>query len=97
MDVSLDARIAKGAGENCVEVTAKHGKAVGWDGYSISKVAVGAPVELAELDFSSRGPDRLESLRDYLLTNPVSGNDGDAFLGRLVRVHGRKANTSRAE
>jgi hypothetical protein len=27
-------------------------------------------------------------LRDYFPANPISGNNGDSFLGGLVGVHG---------
>jgi len=58
--------------------------------------------KLSELDVSPRRPNDLEGLEDHFLSNPVSGDHRDAFPGRRLRVlsntvHGRKANTSRAE
>ena len=84
VDVGLDAGIAEGAGENRIEVTAKHGEAVGRDGHSVAEIAIGAPVEFAHFDVSSRCPDHFESLGDYFLADSVSGDHGDAFLGGLV-------------
>ena len=80
MDVGLDARIAEGAGEDGVEIAAEHGEAVGRDGHAVAQIAVGAPVEFAQLDIGSGGPNHFESLRNYFLANSVSGNDGNAFL-----------------
>ncbi len=84
MDVRGDAGIAEGAGQDRVEIALEHGEAVGRNGHAVAKIAVGAPVEFAQLDVGSRGADDLEGLRDYFLANPVSGDDGDALPGRLV-------------
>ena len=97
MDIAGNARIAESAGEDGVEVAPKHGEAVGRDSRTVAKIAVGAPVEFAELNVGPRCLDGLESLGDDFLSYSISGNDGDTLSGRLVRVHGRKATITRAE
>jgi hypothetical protein len=36
VNVGLDARIAEGAGEDGIEVAAKHGEAIGRDGHTVA-------------------------------------------------------------
>ena len=91
VDIGFHARIAEGAGQNGIEIAVEHGESVGRDGHSVAEIAIGAPVEFAYFDVRTGRPDRFESLGDYLLPNSISGNHGDAFLGSLLRVHGRKA------
>ena len=97
MDIRGDAGITEGPGQDGVEIPIEHGKTIGRNRHPVAKIAVGAPVEFAQLDVGSRCADDLESLQDHFLANPVSGDDGDALPGRWLRVHGRKANTRRAE
>ena len=97
MDVGLDAGIAEGAGKHCIEVTPQHGEAVWRDGHSVAEIAIGAPVEFAHLYVGSRCPNHFEGLRNYFLADSVSGDDGDTLLGGVLRVHGRKLNTSHSE
>ena len=88
MNVGFDARVAEGAGEDGVVIAGEHGEAIGRDGGSVAQVAIGAPVEFAHLDIGSGGANHFESLRNYFLADSVSGNHGNAFFGRLLRVHG---------
>jgi hypothetical protein len=97
MDVGLDSGITEGSGHDRIEIARQHGEAIGRNGRAVAEIAVGAPIELAHLDVGSRCLDDLESLWDNLLANPVTGDDGDTFPGRLLLVHGRKATTRRAE
>ncbi len=61
---------------------AQHGEAVGRDRGLIAQVAVGTPVEIAQLYRCAHGLNDLHGLRNDLLANTVAGDDGDAlFLG----------------
>ena len=88
MNVGFDAGVAEGAGEDGVEIAGEHGEAIGRDGGAVAQITIGAPVEFADLDIGPGGANHFESLRNYFLADSVSGNDGDAFFGRLLRVHG---------
>ncbi len=66
MDVGGDAGIAEGAGEDGIEVALEHGEAIGRDGHAVAKIAIGAPVKLAELDVGPRRPDDFEGLQGLL-------------------------------
>src|ERR1700676_2875140 len=90
MDIGLDPRISEGAGEDSVEVASEHGEAVRRDRHAIAKIAVGSPIEFAELNIRPRGLNNFESLREYFSTNAVARNHSDALAGRFLRVHGRK-------
>ena len=79
VDVGLDPRIAEGADQNGIEVAAEHGKAVGRHGDLITQVAIGAPVEVGQLNIGAGGLNHLHRLRDDFLADAVAGDDGDAF------------------
>src|ERR1700674_548491 len=97
MNVVLDPRITKRSHQNSVEVATEHGKAVHRHRGLVAQVAVGTPVEIDETHVSARGLNHLYRLGYDLLAYPVSRNDRDALLFRLLglpfRVHGRKLNT----
>ena len=57
MNVGLDPRIAEGADQDGVEVARQHGEAVGGNGDAVAQVAVGAPVEVGQLNVSARMPE----------------------------------------
>src|SRR5258708_15486635 len=94
VDIGLDPWIAEGSRENSVKVAAKHGKAIGRNCHTVAEIAVGAPVEFAQLNIGASRTDDFESLGDYFLSNAVSGDHGNALPGRILGVHGREVNTS---
>jgi folate-binding protein YgfZ len=93
MNVCLDARIAEGADQNGIEVTGQHDEAVGRNGHAVAQIAVGSPVELREGGLRAARLQHLNRLRNHLLADPVSGDDGDPFCTFRLWVHGRNVNT----
>src|SRR5205807_5808127 len=81
MNVGGNARIAEGADQNGIEFALQHGKAIGWNGYTVGEVARGAPVELGGLDGSPGGHHHLHGLWNHLAPNPVAGKNGNLFCG----------------
>ena len=84
MDVGGDARIAERADEDGVEVARQHLEAVGRNSGAVDEVAVGAPVELGEVDGRTAGANHFERVGNDFLADAVSGHDGDTLMG-----HGR--------
>ena len=80
MDIRGHARIAEGAQQDGVEIAFQHGEAVGRDRDAVSQVAVGAPVEMGQLDVGARGLDDVHGLGDDLGADAVPGNNGDSLL-----------------
>ena len=80
MEVRGHARIAEGAHQDGVEFPVQHGKTIRRDGHSVGQVAFGAPVEKSHLDRNPGGGDRRHGLGDDFPSDPVAGNDGDAFF-----------------
>src|ERR1022692_2887045 len=97
MEIGFHARVTEGSGQNGIEVACQHGESIGWNRYPLSEIAIGAPVEFLGFDVGSRCSNDSQSLKNYLLTNAVPGNHGDAFSGRGLRAHGRELNTSQRE
>src|ERR1700757_401566 len=81
MNVGGNARIAEGADKNGIEFALQHGKAIGRNGYAVSKVARRAPVELGGLDGGPGGHHHLHGLRNHLAPNPVAGKSGNLLCG----------------
>ena len=84
MDVRGHAGIAQGAEQDGVEIARQHGEAVGGDGGAVLEVAVGAPVEVRELERRAGGGQHLDGFRGDFFADAVAGNDGDL----LLRGHG---------
>ena len=57
VDVGLDPRIAERAHQDGVEVAAQHGKAIGGHCDLVAQVAVGAPVEIGQVNVGARRPE----------------------------------------
>ena len=93
VNVRLHPRIAE-----CARRKSHRNRAPAWrirraEPWSVAQIAVGAPVELSELDRRAGGLNDLNRLRNHFLADPVAGDDGDPFLACVFRVHGRNVNT----
>ena len=91
MNIGRHPVIAKRACENGIKVTRQHGEAVRWNRHSVGKIAVCAPIEVAQFDRRVRRLDRLHRLWNNFFADPVSGNNRDSFLV----IHGRKGITAK--
>ena len=67
-------------------IALQHGKAVRGYRDVVAQVAIGAPVESGQFHIGPRGLDDLHRLRDDFLAYAVSGDDGDAFPSRGLRL-----------
>src|SRR5262245_40005657 len=85
MNVRRHTRIAESADQDGIEIALQHGEAVGRDGHTIGKIAVGAPVEVDQLDRRSGGGKDFCSFRDYFTADTISRNYSDSFLGGHAR------------
>ena len=56
MDIRRHARVAECTEQNGVEIAGQHGEAVRRDGDAIGEIAIGAPVEMGELDVGTARP-----------------------------------------
>ena len=59
-----DTGIAKSSDKNGVEIASQHLEAVGRDGGAVGKIAIGAPIEVSQLNRGAGGLDDINSLRE---------------------------------
>ena len=78
VDVGLDPWIAECARQDRIEIAAQHGEAVGGHRDLVAKVAIGAPVEVGQLNVGAGGLNDFHRLGNDFLAYAVAGDHGYA-------------------
>src|SRR5579862_8293463 len=80
MNVRGHSRIAECAQQDGVEIAFEHREAIGRHSNTIREIAIGAPVEMGQLNVGARGVNNVYSLTNDLGADTIPGDHCDSLL-----------------